>query len=84
MALLEDFIGPLLPDVQIEPEIPVRRPKGKLVTTLNLTSDTCRWPFGDPTGPDFHYCGQLPHAGGVYCETHDSMSRPAGQRRKSS
>ena len=81
----EDFMGPFLPEVQIEPEIPVRRSgKGKVVTTLTLTSSTCRWPFGDPTAADFHYCGQPPHAGGVYCETHDVMSRPAGARKKSS
>jgi GcrA cell cycle regulator len=83
LALHDDLIGPLLPDEQAEPEKPVRRPaKGKLITTLTLTSDTCRWPVGDPTAPDFHYCGELPQAGGNYCETHDSMSRSSGQRRK--
>ena len=84
-AVHQDFIGPLLPDIQREPEKPVRRPaKTKLITTLDLTSATCRWPFGDPATPDFHYCGELPQAGGIYCDTHDSMSRPASQRRKSS
>jgi GcrA cell cycle regulator len=86
VALHDDFfIGPLLPDAEAEPEKPVRRPtKGKVVTTLTLTSATCRWPFGDPTAPDFHYCGELPQAGGIYCDTHDSMSRPPSQRKKSS
>jgi GcrA cell cycle regulator len=84
-ALHDDFIGSLLPDVQAEPEKPVQRAtKGKVVTTLTLTSATCRWPFGDPTAPDFHYCGELPQAGGIYCDTHDSMSRSSTQRRKSS
>jgi hypothetical protein len=49
VAVPDDFIGPLLPDVQAEPEKAVRRPtKGKLITTLTLTSATCRWPLGDP------------------------------------
>jgi hypothetical protein len=40
-ASYDDFIGPLLPDVQAEPEKPVRRPtKGRVVTTLTLTSAT--------------------------------------------
>jgi GcrA cell cycle regulator len=85
-ALHENFIGPPLPpEVQPDPEKPVRTSaKRKLITTLTLTSATCRWPFGDPAAPDFHYCGQLPQTAGPYCDTHDSMSRPSAQRRKSS
>jgi len=30
---------------------------GKFVTTLTLTAETCKWPIGDPTEADFHYCG---------------------------
>ena len=82
--LQEDFAGPLLPGVQLEPERPIRRSTKKLITTLTLTSDTCRWPFGDPAAADFHYCGELPQAGGIYCDTHDAMSRPATPRKKSS
>jgi GcrA cell cycle regulator len=82
--LQEEFAAPLLPNVQVEAESPVRRStKPKLVTTLTLTSATCRWPFGDPATPDFHYCGELPQTGGIYCDTHDSMSRPANQRKRS-
>jgi GcrA cell cycle regulator len=92
LALHENYIGPpaapadyfALPEAQSAFEAPVRRPaKKKLITTLTLTSDTCRWPFGDPAASDFHYCGQLPQTAGPYCDTHESMSRPSGQRRKS-
>jgi len=61
-------------------------PRGarKLVTTLTLSSRTCRWPIGDPAKPDFHYCGEPPQSGRVYCGTHDGMSYQAPQRRKPS
>ena len=63
-------------------EIP--RPKRavrKSITTLTLTSSTCKWPFGDPTSLDFHYCGQPPQAGRPYCDTHDRMSYQSAQRK---
>ena len=51
------------------------------ITTIDLTSTTCRWPFGDPTEPGFHYCGELSQPNGPYCDKHDAMSRPPGQHR---
>ena len=78
----EDFLGPFLPEAHVEPEMPVRRSgKSKVITTLTLTSATCRWPFGDPTAPDFHYCGQPSLTDGPYCDTHEAISRPSGQRK---
>ena len=53
----------------------------KVVTTLNLTSRTCKWPIGDPTQPDFHYCGQPPQSGRPYCAIHDDMSYQPQRRR---
>ena len=46
-------------------------PDGKFVTTLTLNSRTCRWPVGDPTELDFHYCGQPPNSSRPYCDAHD-------------
>ena len=79
LALDDDNLWPVeLAEPQL---VSGKRPKGK-VTTETLTSSTCRWPIGDPTAPDFHYCGERPQPSGVYCDTHDAMSRPAGQRRR--
>jgi GcrA cell cycle regulator len=58
------------------------RKRPKLVTTLTLTSDNCRWPFGDPTKSGFHYCGRLPQSGRPYCDTHDRMSYQSSSRKK--
>lgn len=40
------------------------------VSILNLTENNCKWPIGDPTDEDFHFCGHQPYAGMPYCETH--------------
>jgi hypothetical protein len=73
----------LVPRPEPAIETPGRK-RPKLVTTLTLTSDNCRWPFGDPTKSGFHYCGRLPQSGRPYCDTHDRMSYQSGPRRKPS
>jgi hypothetical protein len=40
---------------------------------LALTADACRWPCGDPGGPDFHFCG-APVTAQPYCERHRGMA----------
>jgi GcrA cell cycle regulator len=61
----------------------VRKPgKRKLITTIALTIDTCRWPVGDPTDSDFHYCGELPLIGQPYCDLHDAQSYQAARKKK--
>ena len=77
-----DLVSPLLSQGTII-ETPARK-RPKLVTTLTLTSDNCRWPFGDPTKSGFHYCGRLPQLGRPYCDTHDRMSYQSSARRKPS
>lgn len=46
-------------------------PNGKFVTTVTLSSRTCRWPVGDPTESGFHYCGRPPISPRPYCDAHD-------------
>jgi hypothetical protein len=64
--------------------VPARKPTRKLVTTLTLSSRTCKWPIGDPAQSGFHYCGLPPQSGRPYCDTHDSMSYQATPRKKTS
>jgi GcrA cell cycle regulator len=77
----------LLPVPHPQPIVgpPLRKlAKRRLITTLTLSSSTCKWPIGDPAKADFHYCGQLPQSGRPYCDTHDQMSyQPAPRRRPS-
>jgi GcrA cell cycle regulator len=90
VALLEEPVSaalqlPSLPETQPEFETRALTPgKRKLITTMTLTSETCKWPFGDPVSPDFHYCGRPPQSGRPYCSAHEAVSRPSSLRRKSS
>jgi GcrA cell cycle regulator len=74
----------MLSEMQPELESTVRKTaKRRLTTTMTLTSETCKWPFGDPATADFHYCGQLPQNGRPYCETHNTMSYQSARRKTS-
>jgi len=56
-------------------ELPaLKRADGNFVTTLTLNSRTCKWPIGDPTDQDFHYCGRRPQSGRPYCDAHELRS----------
>ena len=89
LAFREDGLGAdedlaeasLMPLVVSHPSV-LRKHGKKLVTTLTLSSRTCKWPFGDPATSDFHYCGQPPQTGRPYCDTHDAMSYQAAPRRR--
>jgi hypothetical protein len=49
---------------------PARAKTAALVEKIvALASDACRWPYGDPQHPDFHFCGK-PTIKGSYCECH--------------
>ena len=88
-AVQDNYIGPppAPPDFLEAPDLDLRNPKStksKLLTTINLTIDTCRWPLGDPLEPDFHYCGELPLVSGPYCDKHHSQSYNAPRSKKPS
>ena len=89
-ALHEDFIGPPAEAfdylaLQVTPDFEAALPiesGNRFITTINLTIDTCRWPFGDPVEPGFHYCGELPLIGRPYCDKHNSKSYTAHRSKK--
>ena len=58
-------------------QIPVEQRR----TLQQLTSDTCKWPVGDPQGPDFFFCGAAPRTGCVYCAAHERRARDGFRRR---
>lgn len=77
-----DYIGPPTEANAVVRDAPARKPaKRKLITTIALTIDTCRWPFGDPVSADFHYCGELPLVGGPYCNMHHTQSYNAARKK---
>jgi GcrA cell cycle regulator len=41
---------------------------------LELTSERCHWPNGDPGEPGFYFCGGVSKAGGPYCGFHHRIA----------
>jgi GcrA cell cycle regulator len=39
-------------------------------TLLQLRNGVCKWPFGEPTSPDFFFCGDDAVEGKPYCPEH--------------
>lgn len=54
------------------------------VSIMDLRESMCRWPLGDPTSPDFRYCGARMQIGlGPYCAAHARIAyQPAQDRRR--
>jgi len=49
---------------------------------MSLTERTCKWPIGDPTEDDFHFCGLPSAIGKPYCEHHVAVAfQPMSTRR---
>ena len=56
---------------------------GEHVTILTLTERRCKWPIGDPTTADFHFCGRESGSGSPYCRDHARIAyQPLNERRK--
>ena len=69
--------------VQADPVVAPSAPERGSVGILELTEQTCRWPFGDPTKPGFHFCGAHSATGEVYCAEHAKVAfQPVEARRR--
>ena len=57
-------------------------PKEERKTLLQLTEKTCKWPIGDPSEEEFHFCGRGPAPSMPYCEHHARIAyQPVRERR---
>ncbi|MEM9206991.1 MAG: GcrA family cell cycle regulator [Pseudomonadota bacterium] len=58
-------------------------PVSKRANIMALNEKTCRWPIGDPTHDDFHYCGCQAASGSPYCTYHTKLAfQPVSDRRR--
>ena len=56
---------------------------GELTTVSTLSGNMCKWPIGDPTDDDFHFCGQPVGSGKSYCAYHAAIAfQPSNARRE--
>lgn len=72
-----------MPELVPAPLREVEIPPGERATILTLSDKTCRWPIGDPSGDEFHFCGRNPTVNKPYCEHHCQIAyQPAQDRRR--
>lgn len=58
-------------------------PLNERASILTLKEAMCRWPIGDPTEEEFHFCGRKKDGSTPYCEHHARMAyQPAQSRRR--
>ena len=75
------------PDFPLAPPAPAPEPSAlavsQRVTIMDLRESMCRWPLGDPTSPDFRFCGGRSIAGLPYCTHHAQIAyQPAAERKR--
>lgn len=57
------------------------QPDGKIISILELSERTCRWPVGDPKDTVFGYCGASVYAPHPYCAEHVAIAFQAPNRK---
>ncbi|MGE7154662.1 GcrA family cell cycle regulator [Methylorubrum rhodesianum] len=62
---------------------PVALAVSERVTIMDLRDSMCRWPMGDPTSPEFRFCGARSITGLPYCTQHAQVAyQPAAERKR--
>lgn len=84
------FNAPHVPTVTAEPYestyVEIDVPIAERKQLIDLEKDDCRWPIGDPTKSDFHFCNGKKIKGLPYCDHHARVAfQPAtpSERRRS-
>ena len=73
-------------EVEMEPD-PISYdnvvPMSQRLSLLELNEATCHWPVGDPSSPEFFFCGGKALPGLPYCAHHSRIAyQPAADRRR--
>ena len=70
------------PELPVVEEEPITLEDGSVVGVLTINDRMCRWPIGDPSGDEFHFCGRNPKSGSPYCEAHARKAYQPPQARE--
>jgi GcrA cell cycle regulator len=70
-----------LPTVVIPELEPMKFDDGRPATVLTLSDTMCKYPIGDPTDPDFAFCGRA-SSSGPYCSDHARLAYQPSQAKK--
>jgi GcrA cell cycle regulator len=72
-------VEPVVEDVHEEVAVPI----SERVTIMDLRESMCRWPMGDPTKPEFRFCGARAVTGLPYCTHHARVAyQPVADRKR--
>ncbi len=55
---------------------------GDKTTVPTLKNNMCKWPIGDPSSEEFHFCGQSASSGKSYCAYHAQLAFQPAQKRE--
>jgi GcrA cell cycle regulator len=55
---------------------------GRKTTVLTINDRMCKWPIGDPSTSEFHFCGHPPKASSPYCDAHSVKAFQPTQSRR--
>ena len=74
---------PAAPPAPVPPREGAVATRSEGVTIMELREFMCRWPLGDPTTPEFRYCGRQALMGLPYCPDHAQIAyQPAAERKR--
>ncbi len=76
---------PTVKPVFIKPVLvqnPVVLENGEFATVMTLKENMCKWPIGDPSSPDFRFCGHRTSGSSPYCDAHARLAYQPMDRRK--
>ena len=69
------------PVLQFDEDVVI--PLSERVTIMDLRESMCRWPMGDPTKPEFRFCGARSITGLPYCTHHARIAyQPVADRKR--
>ena len=71
-----------VPEPPVVEEAPITLDDGSHATVLTINDRMCRWPIGDPSENEFHFCGRKPKGGSPYCEAHARKAYQPQQTRR--
>ena len=57
-------------------------PTGEFATVMTVKEGMCKWPIGDPSSDEFHFCGNPTSGGLPYCAAHARMAYQPSQSRR--
>ncbi len=67
----------VIPDLE-----PLKFEDGRAASVLTLNESMCKYPIGDPTDPEFAFCGRGVFGSHPYCQDHARLAYQPSQARK--